>query len=245
MFAVIFEVTPRQERFDDYLALAKALRPKLDTIDGFIDIDRFASKRCQGRVLSLSIWRDDKAVTRWRTHAAHHGAQEKGRFEIFADYRLRVGEIFADTTPPSGYAVVQQRFDATETGDAKVVTISEIAGAQVPGGPDALATELGLRPGTPGLIDHEAFESIYVPGKLLLLAGWRDADAAEAWSPAGPATAPPLRHRHVRIVRDYGLFDRREAPQFYPEVKREGAAASADEPPRRVSAGGQSPRIIH
>jgi ribosomal protein L19E len=28
-----------------------------------------------------------------------------------------------------------------------------------------------------------------------------------------------LRHRKVRIVRDYGRFDRREARQFYPDVK--------------------------
>jgi hypothetical protein len=33
----------------------------------------------------------------------------------------------------------------------------------------------------------------------------------------------------VRIIRDYGLFDRREAPQFYPEVKPEGAKAGAGE----------------
>jgi heme-degrading monooxygenase HmoA len=131
--------------------------------------------------------------------------------------------------------VVQQRFDATETGDAKVVTISEIVGAKG-AGPDALAVELGLGPGTPGLIDHEAFESIYQPGKLLLLAGWRDAESAAAWSPSSPAAAPPVRHRHVRIVRDYGLFDRREAPQFYPEVRR-GGAAGADAPRRRASGG--------
>jgi heme-degrading monooxygenase HmoA len=235
MFAVVFEVQPRKERFDEYLAVAKALRPQLDTIDGFIDIDRLASRRTEGRVLSLSIWRDDKAVTRWRTHAAHHGAQEKGRDEIFADYRLRVGEISADTAPPHGYAVVHQRFDTTETGDAKVVTISEVTGAHANGvTPDALASQLGLRPGAAGLIDHEAFESIYQPGKLLLLAGWRDADAAEAWSPGKPERAQSLRHRHVRIVRDYGLFDRREAPQFYPEARR-GGAAGTDEPRRRAS----------
>ena len=238
MFAVIFEVQPHKERFDAYLGLAKALRPRLDTIDGFIDIDRFGSKRTDGRVLSLSIWRDDKAVTRWRTHAEHHDAQGRGRFEIFADYRLRVGEIFADTAPPSGHAIVAQRFDATETGDAKVVTISEIV--TEPGtlgaAPDVLAARLGLRPGTPGLIDSEAFESIYTPGKLLLLAGWRDADAAAAWSPqAGDAAAP--RHRQVRVLRDYGLFDRREAPQFYPDVPREGGQAGADEGRKRAAGG--------
>jgi heme-degrading monooxygenase HmoA len=97
MFAVIFEVQPKKERFDDYLDLAKQLKPKLEAIEGFIDIDRFGSKRMAGRVLSLSIWRDEKAVVRWRAQGDHHGAQQKGRFEIFEDYRLRVGEITADT----------------------------------------------------------------------------------------------------------------------------------------------------
>src|SRR5215470_9922268 len=99
MFAVIFEVEPKPERFDDYLALAKQLKPRLEAIDGFIDIDRLESRRTKGRLLSLSIWRDEKAVVRWRSHGEHHGAQEKGRFEIFADYRLRVGEVTADSHP--------------------------------------------------------------------------------------------------------------------------------------------------
>jgi heme-degrading monooxygenase HmoA len=237
MIAVIFEVQPWKDRFDEYLAIAKVLRPRLDAIDGFIDIDRLGSKRTQGRVLSLSIWRDDKAVTRWRTHAEHHDAQGRGRFEIFEDYRLRVGEIFADTAPPPGHAIVQQRFDATEIGDAKVVTISEIV--TEPGtlgaAPDALASLLALRPGAPGLIDSEAFESIYTPGKLLLLAGWRDPEAAAAWSPALPDAARSQRHRQVRVLRDYGLFDRREAPQYYPDVKREGAHTGADETRKRAA----------
>ena len=84
---------PKPERWDDYLSLAKELKPKLEAIDGFIENERFASKRTTGRLLSLSIWRDEKAVICWRTHGEHHGAQEKGRFEIFADYHLRVGEI--------------------------------------------------------------------------------------------------------------------------------------------------------
>jgi heme-degrading monooxygenase HmoA len=225
MFAVIFEVQPHKERFDEYLAIAKSLRPRLDAIDGFVDIDRLASARTAGRLLSLSIWRDEKAVIRWRTHAEHHAAQHKGRFEIFADYRLRVGEIFADTAP-QGRALVQQRFDATETGDAKVVTLTELTIPEA-AAPDTLAVQLGLRPPTGGLIDHEAFSSIYIAGKVVLLAAWRDAEAAAAWSPAAPDEAQSLRHRHVRVIRDYGLFDRREAPQFYPAVPRDCAQASA------------------
>ena len=71
MFAVIFEVQPKKERWNDYLDLAKYLKPKLEAIDGFIDNERFGSKRTKGRVLSLSTWRDEKAVVRWRTEREH------------------------------------------------------------------------------------------------------------------------------------------------------------------------------
>jgi heme-degrading monooxygenase HmoA len=75
MFAVIFEVRPKKERGNDYLDLAKYLTPKLEAIDGFIDNERFESKRTEGRVLSLSTWRDEKAVVRWRTQREHHSVQ--------------------------------------------------------------------------------------------------------------------------------------------------------------------------
>jgi heme-degrading monooxygenase HmoA len=232
MFAVIFEVQPRQGRFDDYLDLAKSLKPKLEAIEGFIDIDRFGSKRTAGRVLSLSIWRDEKAVVRWRAQGDHHGAQQKGRFEIFEDYRLRVGEITADSAPPAGAAVEQTRLDETQVGAAKVATITEMTPQD---DADAvLRANLGLRAGTEGLVEHEMFESIYNPGKLLLLASWRDAEPASAWVPAKPA-AGSVRHRQVRIIRDYGMHERREAPQFYPDVKSE--KSSADDKPKRTAAG--------
>ena len=85
MFAVIFEVQPKKDRWDDYLDLAKQLKPKLEAIDGFIDNDRFESKRTKRRILSLSIWRDEKSVIRWRSHGEHHAVQEKGRLEVFED----------------------------------------------------------------------------------------------------------------------------------------------------------------
>ena len=212
MFAVIFEVEPRRERWDDYLALAASLRPELEKIDGFIDNERFRSQDREGRVLSLSIWRDEKAVVRWRTLARHHQAQARGRSEIFADYHLRVGEITADSRLPAAQSLLQQRFDETEIGAAKCVTISELAerGATAAD----LAKQLGLlQAEAAGLVDHQSFAGINDPEKLLLLASWRNAAAAAAWQPAKRHAR--LRHRAVRIIRDYGMRDRREAPQYH------------------------------
>jgi heme-degrading monooxygenase HmoA len=208
MFAVIFEVQPKRERWDDYLALAKQLKPKLEAIDGFIDNERFAAKRTEGLVLSLSIWRDEKSVVRWRTQGEHHGVQRKGRSDVFADYHLRVGEIIADNAPPAGIAVEERRFDETETGDAKICSITELS----PAGAEKLT-----EPDSDGLLNHELFESITNPGKLLILASWRDKAAAQKWRPTG---SDRIRHRLVRVIRDYGMFDRREAPQFYPDAAR-------------------------
>jgi heme-degrading monooxygenase HmoA len=223
MFAVIFEVQAMPDRFDEYLDLAKQLKPKLEAIEGFIDNERFGSKRTNGRLLSLSTWRDEKAVVRWRTHAEHHGVQKKGRGEVLEDYHLRVGEVTADTHPPRGMAIAQQRLDETEIGDAKVVTLTEVApkhGATFGDDADALLARLGLETNANGLLDRELFESIYNPGKAVLLLSWRDAGAAAAWKPAPFDAAEAIRHRHVRVIRDYGMFERREAPQFYPPAKR-------------------------
>ena len=64
MFSVIFEVHPKRSEFELYLALAKDLKPILEGIDGFIDNERFESKRRPGWILSHSTWRDEKSVVR-------------------------------------------------------------------------------------------------------------------------------------------------------------------------------------
>jgi len=76
MFAVIFEVHPAPGQWDNYLGHAKLLRPELEKIDGFVDNLRYRSLTREGWILSLSSWRDEKAVVRWRTRARHHDVQE-------------------------------------------------------------------------------------------------------------------------------------------------------------------------
>ena len=96
MYVVIFEVQPRAGREKDYLAMAQSLRAELEQIDGFISVERFASLYNEGKLLSLSFWRDEEAVRAWRNLERHREAQAKGRGGVFANYRLRVASVVRD-----------------------------------------------------------------------------------------------------------------------------------------------------
>ena len=96
MIAVIFEAEAAPGRRDAYLDAAAWLRPLLAQVDGFISIERFESLTTKGKILSLSIWRDEAAVAQWRQIEAHRGVQAAGRRSIFADYRLRVASVIRD-----------------------------------------------------------------------------------------------------------------------------------------------------
>lgn len=96
MIAVIFEVQPHDDRYNDYLEFAAKLSPLLETIDGFISIERFQSLSDERRILSLSFWRDEDAVRAWRQQETHRQTQAAARTEIFRDYRLRVAAVLRD-----------------------------------------------------------------------------------------------------------------------------------------------------
>ena len=96
MIAVIFEAQPHPGRRDAYLDAAARLRPLLEKIDGFVSIERFESLTTPGKILSLSLWRDEEAVRSWRNVEEHRRIQAAGRQSIFADYRLRVAAVIRD-----------------------------------------------------------------------------------------------------------------------------------------------------
>jgi len=96
MIAVILEVEPAEGRKNAYLDLAAHLRPVLETMDGFLSVERFQSLTNPGKILSLSFFRDEEAVQAWRNTFEHRRAQEAGRGGVFAGYRLRVAQVLRD-----------------------------------------------------------------------------------------------------------------------------------------------------
>ena len=93
MHVVIFELEPKAGLQENYLGIAAELRSELEKADGFISVERFSSLTQDGKLLSLSFWRDAESVVAWRQDREHRKAQAKGRGELFADYRLTVAQV--------------------------------------------------------------------------------------------------------------------------------------------------------
>ena len=177
MFAVLFEVHPYTAQWDAYLGYAKMLRPDLEAIDGFVDNIRYRSLTRPGWILSLSSWRNEKALVRWRTLVRHHEVQVKGRSEVLADYHLRVGQVTTDSHVPEGHRLEEQRLDVTEVGKGTAVTLTNPQ-RQYQDGPldetDAceLAQRFGLATDAEGLISWDIFDAVQQPGNPILVQSW-------------------------------------------------------------------------
>ncbi|SIO43424.1 antibiotic biosynthesis monooxygenase family protein [Paraburkholderia phenazinium] len=221
MFSAMLEVHPIPEQVDAYLGMAKMLRPELDKIDGFIDNNRYASLTREGWLLSLSSWRDEKSLIRWRTEATHNRIMQAARDRVFSDYRLRIGQTVSDTHVPAGHALLEQRLDVTETGKGKAVTLHDgkFSPAWVKqSSADEVAKSLGVDTSATDLVSWDVFDALLAPGDVIAVLTWRDHAAAEAFL-AKAVTADASRVRNIRVIREYGMFDRREAPQYFKETQ--------------------------
>ena len=90
MIVVLFEVTVKKECMNDYLALAAALRSQLANADGFLRSERFSSLSHDGKLLSLSVWENERAVEKWRNETTHRMSQQQGHESLFESYTITV-----------------------------------------------------------------------------------------------------------------------------------------------------------
>ena len=98
MIAVIFEFTPAEGRFPEYMQLVETLKADLAKAEGFISLERFESITTPGKFVSLQFWRDEECVRKWRNLQKHRAAQKHGRERIFSSYRLRIASVLRDYT---------------------------------------------------------------------------------------------------------------------------------------------------
>jgi heme-degrading monooxygenase HmoA len=214
MFEVLFEIHPKPDQFNAYLGYAKMLLPELTRLDGFVGVVRYRSLTREGWILSLSSWRDEKAIACWRTTPTHREVQAKGRSEVFLDYRIRVSQVTRDTQSPDAGILDQERLDRAETTDSPAATLIDAKRTAEwvrQSNPQDIAGWLGLDANAKGLVAWDVFEAVLTPGDIILLISWRDEASANIFENL-VSLQDGARLRGVRVVRDYGMFDRREVP---------------------------------
>ncbi|WP_051695505.1 alpha/beta fold hydrolase [Caulobacter sp. UNC358MFTsu5.1] len=212
LYAVLFEVRPEPARKARYLEIAAGLKGNLSAMPGFLENERFASQTRPGVLLSLSLWDSEKALVRWRAEAGHHQAQVEGRSGVLADYHLRVGEAVGGFGVPA-VGTGDGRRDETEVGAARIVTVAEWTDG--PGSTDVEAMIAAAQ-----TAQHERFDHLSAADRHLDLAAWDDEVQARKFIEAlgSPLAAAGGRAYVIRVVRDYGLTDRREAPQYHAPI---------------------------
>ena len=210
MIGLFFEVQTRPGHRDQYLDLAASLKPALEAMGGCLFIDRFRSLTQENLLLSHQIWQDEGALTAWRAHAHHHEVQTIGREKVFSDYRIRVAQVIHEARPgkPIWQPGRQTPYNDPARRPPTYVLVTESKNATLP-------VETERR--------RDAFASVYRDGHFAHLIDLPDHQSGVEFGARLFADATTEYFRIFEVMRDYGMYERTEAPQYYPPVKREQA----------------------
>jgi len=207
MISQFFEVEIKDGHMDHYLDLAASLRPGLEAAGGCLFIDRFKSLTRKNILLSYQIWQDEGSMIAWRVDTTHHKVQETGRDKVFSDYRIRISQVIHEVRPDKP---VWQPERLTPYNDPlrrkpTYVIASESKNAELP-----VASQW----------QRDSFASVYREGYFAHLVDLPDYQSGLEFGASLLSDPTTEYFRIFEVMRDYGMYDRAEAPQFYPPVER-------------------------
>jgi heme-degrading monooxygenase HmoA len=207
MIGLFFEVQTRPGQRDQYLDLAASLKPALEAGGGCLSIERFQSLSREDLLLSHQIWQDEGALTAWRVNGQHHRVQELGRERVFADYRIRIAQVIHEARPGKPVWQPERRtpYNDPARRQPTYVLTAESKNARLP-------VETDWR--------GDAFASVYREGQFAHLIDLPDPQSGIAFGERLFADPTVEYVRVFEVMRDYGMFERAEAPQYYPPVER-------------------------
>lgn len=203
MIALFFEVTPKSGQDNRYLDIASALRPELEASGGVLFLDRYKSLSRPRTLLSHQIWADEASLVRWRANRKHYTAQSAGRQTVFDGYRLRVGPVIAEGGEGGG---VIPQMEGLPYNDPLLQSERFV-----------VVVRSHTRP-VPATSDTEIFESVYRPSEFAAVGTVEHRQAGYEALRKAAADASVSAAQLCLVSRDYSLSDRREAPQYFPDL---------------------------
>jgi heme-degrading monooxygenase HmoA len=210
MISQFFEVQIKPGHADRYLDLAASLKPALNAMGGCLFIDRFRSLSRENLLLSYQIWQDEASMTAWRVDAGHHLVQEIGREKVFSDYRIRIAQVIHEARPGQPIWQPERRTPYNDPARRRptYVIAWESSSAKIP----AKTAWRG-----------DSFESVYRDGYFAHLIDLPDHQSGLEFGPQLFADPTTQYFRIFEVMRDYGMYDRAEAPQYYPPIEKHPA----------------------
>lgn len=202
MHALLFEMEPRSGHESHYFKHAEALRPLLAQHAGLLFIERFKSVARPNVILSHSHWRDEASLAKWRSDPDHHRSQSAGRNKHFKDYRLRISHVLK-----------MMRHDAKPE-----VWPVDGAYADVEAIPARFLTIVASH-GDPVDLGGEPFHSVTVDGNFLCVTDANSRDHGDEMIAEAMTNPHTMSAMLALVSRDYGMFERAEAPQYFPDAK--------------------------
>jgi hypothetical protein len=222
MFAVISEVSRSPERWTTIWARQDTLKPSLEKIDGFIDNERFSSRRRKGRSSPFHLARREG-----RHSLAHFGRITRPRERAVRAVRGLIICASARSPPTPGPRRRKLPSSAlTRRGRRlRAMTISEWTPTD--DRPEGSRARTGLpHAGIEGLVDHELFESTAARGCSFLAACGRRHRRKLGPADCGRLSSATGRSHYSRLWN----ADRREAPQFIRRWHRYLSSAQPQRP---------------
>lgn len=207
MISQFFEVQVKEGQVERYLELAASLKPSLEAMGGCLFIDRFSSLSRKNLLLSYQIWRDEGSMVAWRVEPRHHVVQETGREKVFDDYRIRISQVLHEERPGKT-PWRPERLSSYNDPRRRAPTFALVS--------ECRDRELPVQ--TPW--KRDVFESVYRPGIFAHLVDVPSADEGIAWGRQLFADPTTEYFRVFEVMRDYGMYERAEAPQYYPPVPK-------------------------
>jgi heme-degrading monooxygenase HmoA len=205
MISQFFEVQIKEGQIDRYLGLAASLKPSLEAMGGCLFIDRFKSLSRKNLLLSYQIWQDEGSMVAWRVDPNHHKVQEAGREQVFDDNRIRISQVVHEERPPKS-PWRPERLSPYNDPARRAPTFVVASESRNPD----LPIETSWK--------RDAFESVYRPGIFAHLVDVPSFDDGVAFGRKLLADPTTEYFRVFEVTRDYGMFNRAEAPQYYPPV---------------------------
>ena len=193
MYALFFEVRPKPGHLPHYFEHVDRLRPALARHQGLLFLDRYRSLSDEAVLLSHQHWRDEAAILAWRRDSLHLQSQQAGRYQHFADYRIRVASLVCQWVAGQFSDAAQDKLEAPDEGRFVIAAYIQANDGQAAG--------------------NAGFESVNHQGAFISLEEASSLSQAQA-SVRAWSDVPDLQSvRAFRVVRDYGMLERKEAPR--------------------------------